>query len=151
MSESDYIGRGEDLSKKIFLRLIDNTGILEQVSIISVILPEDYEILDPEIQKHKFDFVLLRNNKKHIIIEINYKHKEKASKKWNNIFVPLIEKAGYDYVTVNDYDCREHGLFWLNSKKEHADVTWDDFRDIIDALEVSGIQPNVNPFVENED
>jgi len=148
MSETNYIGRGEDLSKKIFLKLVDNIGILEQVNIISVISPEDYEILDPEIQKHKFDFVLLRNNEKHIIIEINYKHKEKAAKKWSNIFVPLLIKAGHTYVTINDYDTRKHGLFWLDSKKEHADVTWDDFRDIIDALEVSGIQPSVNPFVE---
>lgn len=145
---NDFVGRGELIAKKIFLKLINCKGIMAQVGMRFVVLPEDYKILDPEIQKHKFDFVLLLYNAKNIVVEINYKHKEKAAKKWSNIFVPLLEKAGYDYVTVSDYNCREHGLFWLNSKKEHGNITWDDFRDIIDSLEIAGIAPSVNQFSE---
>jgi len=146
MSDSKYIGRGEEISKQIFLKLIDLKAIMAQVGIRFVAQPEDYKILDPEVQQHKFDLVLLSKKGKKIVVEINYHHKEKAAKKWHNIFIPILQKAGYDFVTVNDWDCRQHGLFWLDSKKEHPKITWDDYRDIIDALEIAGITPTVYPF-----
>lgn len=149
MPDTKFIGRGEMLSAKILLKLIDCVAIQSQVNIKGIISKTEYDILDHEIQNHNFDFVIRRNNKKDVIVEINYHHKEKAGKKWNKIFIPLLEKANYDYVTVNDYDCRDHGLFWLDSKKEHENITWDDFRDIIDALEIAGITPHVNLFDEN--
>jgi len=140
---SQYIGRGELLVKKIMLRLINCIGIQGQVNIKHIVLPEEFELLDPEIQNHNFDFVLRRNSGKDIVIEVNYHHKEKAAKKWRLIFEPLLVSAGYDYLVINDWDCRKHGLFWLNSKHKHLVVTWDDLRDVMDALETCGINPDI--------
>lgn len=146
MSESQYIGRGEELAKKILVYLLKPVNVRAQVPLESIILPKDFAILDPEIKKHKFDFVFFCLNRKNIVVEINYKHREKAAKKWHRVFIPLLVNAGFDYLTVNDYDCRKHGLFWLDNRKQHESITWDDFRDIIDALEVSGIAPALNPL-----
>lgn len=140
MSQSQSVGRGELLSKKILLKLLPCIGIQGQVNIKDVVLPEDYHILDQEIKNHNFDYVMRRTNKLDIVIEINYGHKEKAAQKWRLIFVPMIKKAGLLYMTVDDYDCRDKGLFYLNSKKEHH-ISWDDHRDIIDSFEKAGISP----------
>jgi len=146
LSESKYIGRGEVLTENILYRLLQVMGITPQVNIEKIVLDEDYEILDQEIKNHNFDFVMSAvgtSRKNGVVIEVNYKHKEKAAKKWRQILVPMIERAGYLYLTINHWDCRKRGLFWLNSKKEHPVVTWDDVRDIIDALETAGIHPEI--------
>lgn len=144
MSENKFVGRGEELAKFIVSHLLDHDVIRIQVNIKALISTYDYNILDPEVQKHNFDFVLWAKNRKPIVFEINYHHKEKAAKKWNNVFVPLLVTAGYDYVTINDYDCRKRGMFWLDTKKVHPCITWDDLRDVIDALEIAGITTMYN-------
>jgi len=141
MSESKYIGRGELIAKKILVKLLKPVNVRAQVPLESLSLAKEFEILDPEIKKHNFDFVLFCINRKSIVVEINYRHKEKAARKWHNIFIPLLINSGFDYLAINDYDCRKRGLFWLDSKKEHGIVTWDDFKDVIDALEIAGIAP----------
>jgi len=140
LSQSQYIGRGELPSKKILLKLLPCVGIQGQVNIKDVVLPEDYAILDQEIKNHNFDWVVRRTNLPDIVIEVNYSHKEKAARKWRQIFVPMIKRAGILYMTIDDYDCRAKGLFYLNSKKEHH-ISWDDYRDIIDSFEKVGISP----------
>jgi len=142
-SLSQYIGRGEVLAKKILLRLIDCTGIQGQVPIKDLLWGSQLVILDPEILKHKFDWVLRRNGGKDIVIEVNYKHKEKASRKWRQIFAPLLQQNGFDLLVINDWDCRPRGLFWLNTAGKHLVITWDDFRDVMDALETCGINPSI--------
>jgi hypothetical protein len=138
MSESQFIGRGENLSIKILLRLFPYSKIESQVPISKVITPEQYHSLDEVYKKHKFDFFIDIN--KWLAVEVNYKHGNKAAEKWANVFLPLLKKNGLLGMTIDDYDCRT--LFKLNSKKEHK-VTWDDFRDIIDALEKAGIKPSL--------
>ena len=145
MSESQFIGRGELLVKKILFRLVECIGVQGQVPLNSIVLPEDYAILDQEVKNHKFDLVIRRTHEKDVVVEVNYKHKEKAARKWRQIFTPLIENAEYDYVTIDEWDCRSSlektlGLFHLNSKKEHT-RSWNDERDVIDALEKAGVQP----------
>jgi len=140
LSQSQYVGRGELLSKKILLQLLSCVGIQGQVNIKNIVLPEDYHILDQEIKNHNFDWVVRRTNTPDIVVEVNYGHKEKAAQKWRQIFVPMIIKAGLLYMTIDDYDCRDKGLFYLNSKKEHK-LSWDDHRDIIDSLEKAEIPP----------
>jgi len=143
MSSDKFIGRGEILTKKVLLRLINCIGIQGQVNLKHIILPEAFEVLDPEIQKHNFDLVLRRTHGKDLVIEVNYKHKEKAARKSRQIFEPLCISAGYEYVTIDDYDCRKRGIFWLNTAKKHLVITWDDFRDIIDSLEKAGVNPAI--------
>lgn len=138
LSQPQFIGRGEVLSKNILAKLLDCRYIDAQVNIRSLIGWMQYDMLDSEIKKHNFDLVIGRNRAKDIVVEVNYKHKEKAARKWRQIFVPLLQKAGCDYMTIDDYDCRS--LFKLNSKKEHA-RSWDDERDVIDALEKAGVKP----------
>ena len=99
--------------------------------------------MDQEIKNHKFDFVIYRKTDI-IVLEVNYKHGPKAAQKWVDIFIPLLKsstKFGHLKIipiTIDDYDCRS--LFNLNSKKQHK-ITWDDYRDIIDALEKAGVKP----------
>jgi len=143
MSESKYIGRGEWITKKVLLRMINCIGIQEQVNIKHIILPEEYELLDPEVQQHNFDLVLKRNGGKDIVIEVNYKHKEKAAQKARLIFEPLVNQAGFEYVTIDNWDCRPRGLFWLNTQKKHLIITWEDFRDVMDSLEKAGVNPDI--------
>lgn len=140
---NDFIGRGEILAKKILVKLLKPVNVRAQVPLESITLPKEFEILDPEIKKHKFDFVFFCLDRKNIAVEINYKHGEKATKKWYRVFIPLLVNAGFDYLTINDYDCRKKGLFYLDSEKQHENVTWEDFRDIIDSLEIAGIQPTI--------
>lgn len=140
---NNFIGRGEILTKKVLLRLINCIGIQGQVNIKHIILPEYYEVLDPEIQNHNFDLVLRRTHGKDIVIEVNYRHKEKAARKSRQIFEPMVKSAGYEYLTIDDYDCRKRGIFWLSTDKKHLAVTWEDFRDIIDSLEKAGINPAI--------
>ena len=137
---TQFVGRGEELSRNIFWKLLDCEHIVAQVNICFIIDPNEYTLLDTEIQKHNFDFVIRRKQHKDIVVEVNYKHKEKASRKWRQIFIPLIIQAGYDYMTIDDYDCREKGIFHLDSKNRHK-PSWDDYRDVIDSLEKAGISP----------
>jgi len=143
MSESKYIGRGELIAKKILVKLLKPMNVRAQVSLESLTHANEFAILDPEIKKHKFDFVFFCLDRKSIVVEINYHHKEKAARKWNNIFIPLLINSGFDYLAINDYDCRNGGLFWLDKVKKHDVVTWKDFKDVIDALDVAGIKPNL--------
>jgi len=143
MSESQYIGRGEELAKKILVKLLKPVNVRAQVPLESITLPKEFEILDPEIKKHKFDFVFFCLDRRNIVVEVNYKHGTKATKKWHQVFIPLLVNADFDYLTINDYDCRKHGLFWLDGEKTHGGITWEDYRDVIDALEIAGIYPIV--------
>ena len=141
MSNSNFIGRGEVLAKKILYRLVPCIGVQQQVNIQQIILPEDYEFLDQEVKNHNFDLVIRRTGAPDIVVEINYKHREKAARKWRTLFVPMIENAGLIHVAINDWDCRKRGLFWLNSKKQHLAVTWEDYMDVMDALQTAGVNP----------
>lgn len=140
LSQPQFIGRGEVLSQKILWKFLDCEEIYEQVNITKVIPISFMLNMDQEILNHNFDFLIHRTIKKDIVVEVNYKHKEKAARKWRQIFVPLLQEAGYEFITIDDYDCRKKGLFYLNSKKEH-ELSWDDYRDVIDALEKSGVKP----------
>ncbi len=146
---TQVIGRGEDLFGKIISRLYTKSYIIPQWPLEKAISIPEFEALDPEIQKHKFDFAVTLQREYpikegsvqetfDIIVEVNYKHGEKAARKWSKIFVPLIKKQYRFPVEINDYDCRN--LFKLDSNKQHK-LTWDDFRDVIDALENAGVEP----------
>ena len=121
----------------------------EQIPIESVIDDNEFKFLDEVYQKHKFDLQLVYITNpdelektvkfKSLMIEVNYKHKEGAAKKWK-IFRALLEKHNIIPVTIDDFDCRKKGLFYLDSKKHH-ELSWDDFRDVIDALDKAGVKP----------
>jgi len=141
MGNTPVIGRGEILSQKILWKFLDCEEINEQVNITKLIPDSEWAVLDPEILNHNFDFIIKRPmSKPDIVVEVNLGHREKAAKKWRLIFVPLLKQYGYEFMTIDDYDCRDKGLFYLNSKKEHK-ISWDDYRDIIDSLEKAGIFP----------
>ena len=131
-----FIGRAENLAAAIIGRLL-NTVTISQNPLEYLICQEEFKTLDKEVQKHKFDLAANHDSQK-LVIEINYKHKEKAARKWNDIFVPLLKKHNYVPVAINDYNCRN--LFKQNRKKQH-NLVWDDFRDVIDALEMAGVTP----------
>jgi len=139
---SNFVGRGEILARDILLKLFD-CEIAQQVNIKKIIYPQDYDILDQEVKNHNFDLVMYPTHGRPVVIEVNYKHKEKIAIKLRRIIIPLVRKRGFDYLEINDYDCRKRGVFWLNSNKEHCIHTWDDVRDIIDALETAKINPEL--------
>lgn len=139
MQSSKFIGRGEERVKDLLHRLFQTPRILQQVPIKAIIGYQDWVDLGPEYNQHKFDIVIFRDNNKHIVIEVNYRHGEGAAKKWSNVYKPLLKKYGHTPVTIDDWDCRKKGLFH-ETKKGHIN-SWNDFRDVIDALEKAGVKP----------
>lgn len=144
---SQFIGRGEAVVEVVLKQILHPKIIMGQYAISWIISDEDLAQLGPELNKHKFDFLLeywdyVENKPQRMAVEVNYKHGEKAAKKWK-IYKELMIKYGIQAVTIDDYDCRERGVFWLNSKNVHPKITWDDYRDVIDALEKAGIEPEI--------
>lgn len=133
-SELAFIGRGEETAKQVLERLFC-TKVRSQVSLKELIDDLSFQLLNEEIQKHKFDF-LVENEK--LVIEVNYKHGEKAAKKWNDIFTSLLKEFGYIPATIDDYNCKS--LFKLSKNKEHK-LSWNDFRDVINCLEAARVEP----------
>lgn len=140
MIDSKYIGRGEERTRDITLRLFD-CEIKQQVNIKDVIYADDYEFLDREVKNHNFDLVMYPKHGRPVVIEVNYKHGEKIAAKLRRIIVPMIKKRGYEYAEINNWDTIPKGIFWQNLKGEHV-PTWDDWRDVINAFETSGINPD---------
>lgn len=143
VEEMSFIGRGEVIASKILRVLVPCVGIKQQVNIQDIALPEQFALLDQEIKNHNFDLMICRNSEPDIVVEINYKHKERAAQKYRQIFGPLVRDAGLEFLEINDWDCRKRGLFWLNSKREHLAITWTDYQDVIDALNLAGINPHL--------
>ena len=150
MSDEMFVGRGEKLVERIVSRLFISCEILRQVPIKDLVKDEDFIEYDEEFAKHKCDLVFKVMTTsgifKLLVVEVNYKHGEKAAKKWSQTFAPDIARAGNIPVTIDDYDCRSSipktkGLFYLDGRKSHGPITWNDFRDTIDQLEKSEVTP----------
>lgn len=136
----DFVGRSEELSKRILGKLLNCEYIQGQVPLEKVIRKEDYDVLDQELKNHKFDFIIKRKKKKDIAVEVNFKHGDKAARKWSRIFIPLLEKADVIPLAINDYNCDY--LFKENSKKEHKN-SWGDFKDVMSELQEADIEPDI--------
>jgi len=123
--------------KKLCLKILNNpwgiTGVNSQVNITKLIPASECELLDEEILKHNFDFLAIRKNLRFIVIEVNYKHKEKAAQKARQIFKPLLERYEYDYMTIDDWDC-------LSIFKPHSTPTYDDIIDMTNQFKKAGIK-----------
>lgn len=140
---TQFIGRSETLTKDILQRLFRTIDVEEQCPIQKLISEADYNELDEIYQKHKFDFVVKYINMETfenitLAIEVNYHHTAGIQRKWNNVFVKLLKKYNVIPVPIDDWDCRH--LFTLKKDKQHK-LVWDDFKDVIDALEKSKVNP----------
>ena len=143
-NDDPYIGRSERLAEAIINILLPGITLHGQVPIKNIVSAEDLKHLADDLNKHKFDFIGYIGDNITLGIEINYKHGERAAIKWTH-YSKLLRKYHITPVTINDYDCRsslpkQKGLFRLNSRKKH-EQSWNDFRDVIDALEMAGVQP----------
>ena len=130
---NDFTGRGEIRTVEILCKLFPKSEILLQVPIKNLISEESYKKLGQEYKKHKHDIVIMTPNP--IIIEVNYKHGSIASKKWQ-VYKTCLEEECHNTVTIDDNECLS--LFQLNG--DHTN-TWQDYIDIINALEKSGVNP----------
>ncbi len=134
----DFIGRGENEVKRIFQALFPQSAIYAQVPISLLISSKEYELLDQEIKNHKFDLVVY-NGPNVLVIEVNYKHKEKAAKKWRNIFTNLLINAQKTPITIDDYNCE---YLFSDSERLKKKKPWGSYLDVIRELERQGITPN---------
>ena len=134
----DFIGRGENEVKKILGILFPRANISAQVPIELLIKSEQYRFLDQEIKNHKFDLVVY-NGPNVLVVEVNYKHKEKAAKKWSNIFTNLLVDASKIPVTIDDYNCE---YLFSDSVKLKKKNPWGSYIDVIRELQRQGINPN---------
>lgn len=135
MSSNQFIGKGEVLTGEFLKILFPNYSVIPQFPIRRIFFRDllGWNILSTEVQKHNFDFLVSNTElKKYYAIEVNYKHKEKAAKKWRNIFVPILLKNGIIPVAINDYDCKR--LFKSITKLEHYAEALDD---IITAIRIA--------------
>lgn len=132
-----FIGRAEPQVCTILSRLLNATLIKPQVPLSELIPQEEFNILNEEVQKHKFDLVVYRKTKDPLlIVEVNYHHKEKAARKWRTIFKPLLEKYGHQTLTIHDYDCEY--LFKPQDYTKHI-LSWGDVMDVCNALKTQKI------------
>lgn len=131
-----FIGRAEKEVEEILTRLLLPDLIRVQVSLKEIINTSEFYILGKEVQKHIFDLLVVRRDKPDIIVEINYKHKEKAAKKWREIFEPLLKKHGYDILLIHDYECDY--LFKPQDYIKHI-LSYNDMIDVINALKTQKI------------
>lgn len=138
MSQEQFIGRGEKEIQKILQGLFPKGEVSTQVPLYSLIKDEDYEILDQEIKNHNFDLVLYLGLNV-LVIEVNYKHGEKAAKKWSEIFTPLLLKAERTPVTIDDYNCE---FIFSDSKRLKEKKPWGSYIDIIRELERNHVGPD---------
>jgi len=134
---TDFIGRAESEVESILTQLLYPELIRTQVPLSVVIgTAGEYELLDKEIKQHKFDMVVYRENQSKLIVEVNYKHGEKAAKKWRNIFDPLLKKYGYEILLIHDYECDY--LFKPQDYTKHKS-SWNDVIDVCNALKMCEI------------
>ncbi len=130
-----FIGRGENEVKSILQKLFPYGRIAAQVPIINLVQSSDYNILDQEIKNHKFDLVVY-NGPNVLIVEVNYKHKEKAAKKWRQIFTNILINNGKIPITISDYNCE---YLFSDSKKLLKKNPWGSHIDVIRELQSQGI------------
>lgn len=143
----NFIGRAEPEVEFILTRLLDASLIKTQVPLRSLINDSEYFTLSEEVQKHKFDMIIYRRAKDPIlVVEVNYKHKEKAAKKWRTIFEPMLKRYGHQTLTINDYEC-DH-LFQPQDYSKHK-LSWRDVVDVCYALELSNISFKTKILEEN--
>lgn len=137
MSEQ-FIGLGEKEAKSILQKLFPKAVVAPQVPLQRLIPSAEFLRLNEEVQKHKFDLVVY-NGPNILVIEINYKHGEKAAKKWSNIFTNLLVNSGKIPVTIDDYNCE---YLFSKSTRLRAKNPWGGFIDIIRELHRQGISPD---------
>ena len=118
------------------------SSILKQVDLFKLIPLKTYETLDPETQKHKFDLVVSRE-KDVLVIEVNYKHGQKAARKWENIFTPHLKAStalGLKKiipVAINDWDCES---LFKHEKNSTKPIRITDILDVCNALKTAGVK-----------
>lgn len=134
---SQFIGRAEKEVKQILQEIYPDVLIISQFPIRKLIPYSTYSKLDEEIRKHKFDILVCGPEK--LVIEVNYKHGEKAAIKWKNIFTPLIREVGAIPVTIDDYNCR---TLFNHTKESTKKLRESDYQDVLDALKLAGVGVN---------
>jgi len=135
---SDFIGKGEREAQAILQKFFPKAIVSPQVNIRKLIKSADFLKIDEEIQKHNFDLVVY-NGPNILVVEINYKHKEKAAKKWSNIFVNLLVDNNCIPVTIDDYNCE---FLFSDSTRLRKKNPWGSYIDIIRELQRQGITPD---------
>lgn len=141
----NFIGRAEPEVELILTRLLSPELIRTQVPLYQVISAGEYESLDKEIKQHKFDMVVYRRNQPKLIVEVNFKHGEKAAKKWRTIFEPMLKSYGYEILLIRDYECDY--LFKPLDYSKHQ-LTWNDTIDVCNALKLSNISFPIPEILE---
>jgi len=137
---SQFIGRAESEVLKILEEIYPNVLIMQQFPLRKLIPHSWYDKLNEEIKKHKFDFVVM--DETWLVVEVNYKHGEKAAKKWRQIFAPMIRELKNPCaipVTINDYECL---TLFHHTKTNHTKLQKSDYQDVIAALNMAGVNVN---------
>ena len=137
-----FIGRAERHVGKILRHLFPEMSVSTQMPLWTAISDEDFLNLGEEFKKHKFDFVMY-NGPMTIVIEVNYKHGEKAAQKWSDVFAPLIRKAGKIPVTIEDYNCE---VLFSDSLRDSNVIPWGAYIDVIRELERNHVGPDGTLF-----
>jgi hypothetical protein len=137
MSKTNFLGRGEERVVKILRNLYPEARIYTQMPISNIVSADSARELGTEYIKHRFDIFLVCENHD-LAIEINYEHGTKAYKKWHNVYESHLKQVFCKPVAIEDSECES--LFQLNKDKTHTD-TWQDYIDVIRALEKAGVVP----------
>ncbi len=142
MLDPKFIGRAENQTKTILQNILQPEEIFAQVPLLKLISKTDFDRLDIVIQQHKFDFMLLRQNDV-LVIEVNYKHRATAARRWLDIFTPYL-KASKVFggkkiipVAINDWDCTS---LFKHDRSSTKPIRITDIIDVCNALYTAGVK-----------
>lgn len=138
--DNPYIGRAEPEVFQILSEIYPDTLIIPQHPIQKLIPYSWYNGLSQENKQHKFDFVVF--TKTLLVVEVNFKHKEKAAIKWRRIFAPMIEELTNPKaipVPIKDY---ESLTLFKHTKTNHKPLIKQDYQDVLMALKMAGVCVN---------
>lgn len=142
MLDNKFIGRSESQVKTILEGILQPEKIFPQQPLKKLISAQDFELFDEIIQQHNFDFMILRKNDI-LIVEVNYKHRSTAARRWLDIFVPYLKKSRVFGdkkiipVAINDWDC--NSLF-KHKRDSTAQIKITDVIDVCNALYTAGVK-----------
>ena len=124
---TSFEGRGERRVKHILERIFETVAI-SQAPIKHLISNQQYDQMSEVYQKRKYDLYLPT---KKLIVEVNYKHTNKAQQK-EGIHAAHLKEEGINLIPIQDWNCPR--LF----RDSHL-PSWDDWIEVIQELKRNGI------------
>lgn len=133
---SEYIGKGEKRTARILQKLFPDAEVIPQTPLKSLVPYSSHCTLGKEHARHKFDIGVF-GSYRDFVVELNLGHGVIARQKME-VYEEHLKQRNIQMVEIEANECKS--LFDENVAVGHVD-TWQDWIDVIHALEKAGIEP----------